>query len=72
MDGAKPPAHPYRRLRPQSIRLLRILPGPEHQTVRCSIEEADVRHPAQYEALSYCWGDAKDKLIIGCIEYHSR
>ncbi|KFA79077.1 hypothetical protein S40288_07030 [Stachybotrys chartarum IBT 40288] len=66
MNAAKPPAYPYRRLGPQSIRLLRILPGVDHHTVRCSLEEADVRRPAHYEALSYCWGDAKDKLTISC------
>ena len=61
------------------IRILEIQPGAPEDPVRCSFEEAYIRHreddlqvndrnplgeDPQYEALSYCWGDTFDKTEI--------
>jgi hypothetical protein len=39
-----------------SIRLLRILSGPQEPT-RCSLEVVDLDHQPLYDCLSYTWGD---------------
>ncbi|KAF1844477.1 uncharacterized protein K460DRAFT_282392 [Cucurbitaria berberidis CBS 394.84] len=51
----------------KSIRLLRLHPGAEDETVSCSLELIeDFRSSPQYHALSYCWGDENDLTELSC------
>jgi Heterokaryon incompatibility protein (HET) len=56
----------YDKLRayPPSMRILSVLPGLEHENLRCSLSTACLSEIGPYEALSYTWGDANDKEII--------
>ena len=60
---------PYRYkplLTPLQIRLVDILPGSDGQPLSCRIREVQVEDKHVYEALSYVWGDEKDKVAIQC------
>jgi Heterokaryon incompatibility protein (HET) len=48
----------YRTLDGQSIRLLRLLPGDDLETIQCSLEPCtlDAVEHIDYEAISYTWG----------------
>ncbi|KAF1952842.1 hypothetical protein CC80DRAFT_360566, partial [Byssothecium circinans] len=55
--------------RPSSIRLIRLTPrGTNHknddQTLRINLIEVDLAQKPIYDALSYTWGDLKDKLPV--------
>jgi hypothetical protein len=39
------------------IRMLRILPGPLHSVIKCTMTKTSLINPIKYAALSYCWGD---------------
>ena len=57
----------YRPLRPNSyIRVLVLEPGHDGELLRCSLEESDLDSQPQFNALSYCWGDASDTRTITC------
>jgi len=48
------------------IRLLTLLPCGEdnHALIECTMGIVVLDKNVQYEALSYCWGDAKDKRLV--------
>ena len=48
------------------VRLLTILPCGEdnHALIECSLDIVVLDENTQFEALSYCWGDAKDKRLV--------
>jgi hypothetical protein len=47
----------------KEIRLLKIASGPEDGPLHCSLEPVSL-NDARYTALSYCWGDANDRIAI--------
>jgi hypothetical protein len=51
---------------PPTTRLIELLPGSDQQTLRCTLEEIPLDGNHTYEALSYCWGDPKEKTYIIC------
>ncbi|KAF2830990.1 hypothetical protein CC86DRAFT_283023, partial [Ophiobolus disseminans] len=51
---------------PQHIRLLRLAPGNEDAPSQCSLLQVDSSLDQSYEAISYAWGDAKDRESIIC------
>ncbi len=49
------------------IRTLKLLPGPEDEPIRCSLELADLNsEDLDYSAISYAWGDLTDLKTIEC------
>jgi hypothetical protein len=46
------------------IRLLNIQEAPFDDSVRCTLEKTTLVDPGSYHALSYCWGDLRDKKKI--------
>ena len=60
----------YRPLETDSyIRILVLEPGRGGEPLSCSLEIVDLEDQPQYHALSYCWGDPSDTLIICCEGY---
>jgi hypothetical protein len=58
---------PFRKGSAQNeVRLLTLFPCGEdkHALIECSIDIVVLDENTQYEALSYCWGDAKDKRLV--------
>jgi Heterokaryon incompatibility protein (HET) len=51
---------------PTSFRLLKVLPGEFAKPLRCSLVECALDSKVQYEALSYTWGDPRDRGSITC------
>jgi hypothetical protein len=51
---------------PRPIRLLQLAPGIGRDDVACSITLSDLREEPRYEALSYAWGDLKDRVQLHC------
>jgi hypothetical protein len=47
----------YRKLGENEIRVLEILPSTESSIIQCQLEYIMLGRPAQYNALSYTWGD---------------
>lgn len=50
----------------REIRVLRLLPGKQNSTISCTLEHTKLNSHAhtQFEALSYCWGNASDVRTI--------
>jgi hypothetical protein len=48
------------------IRLLRLLPGRDDDTLSCELFSADIHSNSKYSAISYVWGDATKKAAIIC------
>ncbi|KAI1455893.1 HET-domain-containing protein [Annulohypoxylon moriforme] len=48
------------------FRILTLLPGSKEQPVECILEHGDVSNSSPYEAISYVWGDIRDKVNIRC------
>ncbi|PMD33070.1 HET-domain-containing protein, partial [Hyaloscypha variabilis F] len=48
------------------IRLLKLYPGNGRNPVETSLEETSLSSDPEYEAVSYCWGDDKDRSTISC------
>jgi hypothetical protein len=46
------------------IRLLNIQEAPHDESVHCTLEKATLIDPGSYHALSYCWGDLRNKKKI--------
>lgn len=54
---------------PREVRLVKILPGARRAKVKCDLEHAFLDHDLpEYDALSYCWGDASQKVSVTCNE----
>lgn len=51
---------------PQSIRLLQLSRGERDDPVQCYLFEARLDDWPSYEAVSYTWGDPKDKGVLNC------
>ena len=47
-----------------NIRLLEVFPAQEDEPIRCSLSRAILNTSPKYIALSYTWGDAKDRRLI--------
>lgn len=39
------------------FRLLSIFPGQRDDPLECTLQQAELDHPPEYETVSYCWGD---------------
>src|ERR1700760_1142295 len=51
----------------RSIRLMKLLPGAAHDPIVCQLEFASLDSDGlDYPAVSYVWGDPKDKKPIQC------
>ncbi|KAN0089671.1 HET domain containing protein [Hyaloscypha variabilis] len=48
------------------IRLLKLYPGNGRNPVETSLQETSLSSDPEYEAVSYCWGDDKDRSTISC------
>ena len=48
------------------IRLVELLPGQRDDEIRTRLSIVDLEQNPQYEAISYVWGDARDKVSIIC------
>ena len=46
------------------IRLLNIQEARDDESVHCTLEKATLIDPGSYHALSYCWGDLRNKKKI--------
>ena len=47
-----------------NIRLLEVFPGQEDEPIQCSVSRAILNTSTKYIALSYTWGDAKDRRLM--------
>jgi hypothetical protein len=54
-----------RALQGRSIRLLKVIPGPQLSTVAVELVEKSL-DKVEFEALSYVWGDPVEKKSIEC------
>ncbi|KAH3916531.1 hypothetical protein HBI56_046950 [Parastagonospora nodorum] len=63
VDAVRRPAFAYEQLeRPEdSLRLLDVLPDPEHGLVHVELREYTEKEKAQYRCLSYVWGSPTSK-----------
>ncbi|KAH7384549.1 heterokaryon incompatibility protein-domain-containing protein [Pyrenochaeta sp. MPI-SDFR-AT-0127] len=52
-------------LQGRNIRLLKVIPGAESTVLRIELMERSL-DDAQFEALSYVWGDQKEKMLAIC------
>jgi hypothetical protein len=52
--------------KPDTIRLIELLPGSGTEPIACIINEVALNNKPEYEALSYCWGKAnvQESIII--------
>ncbi|OHE96846.1 heterokaryon incompatibility protein [Colletotrichum orchidophilum] len=48
------------------FRLIHLLPGHHDDDVRIELASEWIKAPIKYHAVSYAWGDAKDKAYIAC------
>jgi len=49
------------------LRLLRLQPGDADDDIECTLETVTYEDSDnRYEAISYCWGDAKDTVPLAC------
>jgi len=46
--------------KPETIRLIKLLPGFSRDQITCTIKQVSLQDRPEYEALSYCWGKADD------------
>jgi hypothetical protein len=49
-----------------SFRLLNLLPGEENDPIAYSLVSADWEVPSPYEAVSYAWGNASQRISTYC------
>lgn len=50
----------------QSIRLIQLLPGKQHQKVQCRLQTVSTQSCPEYEAISYVWGPRNERTHILC------
>ncbi|KAI1209674.1 HET-domain-containing protein [Annulohypoxylon truncatum] len=48
------------------FRILTLLPGSREQPLECVLEHGDIGNSPPYEAISYVWGDTRNKVNIRC------
>ncbi|KAK5947802.1 hypothetical protein OHC33_011172 [Knufia fluminis] len=48
------------------IRLIELLPGLPHDRVRIRLSIHELEHAPEYDAISYVWGNANDRVEITC------
>ncbi|KAI1384118.1 HET-domain-containing protein [Hypoxylon trugodes] len=48
------------------LRILTLFPGSKDQQVECILEHGDIGKSPPYEAISYVWGNSRDKVEIIC------
>lgn len=60
----------YRHLEEHEIRILDILPGAE-ETIQCRLIYTNLHKPAEYNTLSYTWGDPLKPRVMITIDGHS-
>ncbi|CZR62733.1 related to heterokaryon incompatibility protein het-6 [Phialocephala subalpina] len=51
---------------PRKFRLITLLPGSDPEALQCLLNVASLNTNPNYEALSYVWGDPKEKVPIIC------
>jgi hypothetical protein len=53
-------------VKPDTIRLIEILPGSGDGEIVCSLSEVSLSETPDYQALSYCWGnaDVQESIIV--------
>ncbi|KAI0881513.1 HET-domain-containing protein [Annulohypoxylon maeteangense] len=56
--GTEPECHQFR--------ILTLLPGSRGQPLECILKHGDIGNSPPYEAISYVWGDTRDKVNIIC------
>ncbi|KAG4422061.1 hypothetical protein IFR04_004802 [Cadophora malorum] len=60
-------AYIYDPIQPKTqIRILTLHPRAGDEAISCSLEVARLDEPPPYEALSYAWGDSKERYPIRC------
>jgi len=68
MDVSTLPSYRYTPLptgtQADNIRLLKIRAGNERDPIRCELVHTSLSSTPRYLALSYCWGDASNKVPI--------
>lgn len=64
--GFMPPRYKYEGLSRDGheIRLLQLEPGHANTTIRCRLRHVSISEAAQYETVSYCWGDQSKSALI--------
>ena len=50
----------------RAFRLLQLLPGHEESRIEVELLNSDLKRPPTFEALSYAWGDSRDRVKIFC------
>ena len=67
IDPSELVPHLYDPIQPKTqIRVLALHPGGGDEEISCSLEVARLDEPPPYEALSYAWGDSKERYPIRC------
>ncbi|UQC76235.1 heterokaryon incompatibility protein [Colletotrichum lupini] len=61
-----PPRYTHGSLVEGQFRLIHLLPGHEDDGVRIDLTNEWLKAPVKYHAVSYAWGDARDKTYITC------
>lgn len=56
---------------PTSIRLIELLPGKDVEPISCSLRPVNLKDTQPFEALSYVWGDSRDKRSVLCLDHSS-
>ncbi|KAF2035885.1 HET-domain-containing protein, partial [Setomelanomma holmii] len=52
----------------RQIRLLSLAPDTPDALLQCSLVQVDLAEKLLYEAISYAWGDARDRKYVMCDE----
>jgi hypothetical protein len=58
------PAFPYRQLVDTDVRLLKIHSAKANDTIECSLHQLHLGSAPEYYALSYVWGDVRNRMQI--------
>ncbi|KAJ0325048.1 hypothetical protein COL5a_007551 [Colletotrichum fioriniae] len=63
-----PPQYAHDSLKEGQFRLIHLLPGHDDDDVRIDLTNEWLNAPVKYHAVSYAWGNARDKAYITCKE----
>lgn len=64
-SGAAQPLY-FPLLKEKVIRLIEVEPGAWNDSVSIRLFVAELQHAPEYDALSYVWGDPKERVDIKC------